>query len=670
MHTSGCTVEAYAEAKRLQIDFLRSVSVTDYRDSRFGYKVLRIPYRDADGNEPAVRLRAALLKDEGGDNRFLWRKGSKPFLYGLWRLDHARAAGYVVIVEGESDCHTLWQYGIPAVGVPGAGNWREERDAEYLEGIERVYVVIEPDSGGEAVLDWLAHSRIRDRAWLVELGEHKDPSALHIADPRRFSERWQASLERAEPWRERAEVEVEAIAGSIARWTPSTNGSRVSGSRIPRTDLGNAQRFAAEHAAWLRHVRDRRMWLGWDGIRWRRDATGDAERAAKQTVRRLFEDAVGLEGDERRAAVGWALASQSEARIRAMFKLAATEPQIALAPDALDRDPWKFSCANGTLDLRTGELRPHDAADLITLGTDIAYSPAATCGRWQRFLREIFANDPELIAFVQRLVGYCLTGDIREHLLAVLHGPGCNGKSTFIGVLKRLLGDYAVTAAFDTFMRQRNRGGPRNDLARLHRARLVTAAESGEGRRLDEATVKEITGGDTIAARFLYGEHFEFIPQFKLVLVTNHCPRVDGDDDAIWRRLRLVPFEQSFEGREDRELGAKLEAELPGILAWAVEGCLAWLRDGIGEAAAVTHATAEYRQDEDLLGAFLAERCVTHGEVATADFREAYEQYCREVGEQPLGASVLGKRLAKRGIHRDQRSDGDRGRVYRGVSLR
>ena len=182
--------------------------------------------------------------------------------------------------------------------------------------------------------------------------------------------------------------------------------------------------------------------------------------------------------------------------------------------------------------------------------------------------------------------------------------------------------------------------------------------------------MKEITGGDTIAVRFLYGEHFEYTPQFKLMLVTNHRPRVDGDDDAIWRRLRLIPFEQSFEGREDRALSTKLKAELPGILAWAVQGCLAWQRDGLGQATAITRATAEYRQDEDVLGAFLEERCVTAGETATDAFREAYESYYKDIGEKPLSASVLGRRVGKRGIRRERQSDGERQRIYRGVTLK
>jgi putative DNA primase/helicase len=436
----------------------------------------------------------------------------------------------------------------------------------------------------------------------------------------------------------------------------------------PYTDTGNAERFAAAHADRLRYLRERGHWIVWRDGRWRKDTTGDAERAAKAVARSLYADASQLDGEEAKKAAQWGLTSQAEPRIRAQLSLAGSEPDVVISAGQLDGDPYLLACSNGVLDLRTSELRPARPDDLISLGTDIPYRPSAGCPRWLNFLGEVFGGDEELIAFLRRFVGYCLTGDVREHVLAVFHGSGANGKSTLIGVLRHLLGDLAVTAAFDTFMRQRDRG-PRNDLARLHRARLVTAAESGEGRRLDEATVKEITGGDVIAARFLYGEHFEFTPQFKLVLVTNHPPKVDGDDDAIWRRLRLVPFEQSFEGREERDLTDTLEAELPGILAWAVRGCLEWQEEGLGEASAITRATADYRADEDVLGAFLAERCVLHGESSTRELRAAYEAYCADVGERPLGAKALGKRLAKREIRRSRRSSGSE-HVYGGVSLR
>ena len=454
------------------------------------------------------------------------------------------------------------------------------------------------------------------------------------------------------------DADVEQIVASVCNYEPAD---------LPtRTDLGNAELFTRLHSEHVKHVKERRMWLYWRGGRWRQDATGEAARAAKATSRELLRLAVNLEGDAQKQAVRWALASQSDARVRAMLSLASTEPEIVLAADELDADPFALVAANGVVDLRNGELGEPDPAELLTLGTDVEFDPDADCPRWDRFLEEIFGADHELIGFVRRFCGYCLTGDTREHVLVVLHGAGCNGKSTFVAVLRQLLGEHAAAAAFETFMRQRDRG-PRNDLARLHRARLVTAAESSEDRQLDEATVKEITGGDAIAARFLYGEHFEFTPRFKLVLVSNHRPRVDGGDDAIWRRIRLVPFEQSFEGREDKQLVAKLEAELPGILAWAVEGCLEWQAEGLGEAGAVTRATAEYRQDEDVLGSFLSDRCTLDGKVATTKLREAYVEFCEDLGEKPLTASVLGKRLGKRGIRRSQ--SGKR-RSYEGVSLR
>ena len=340
------------------------------------------------------------------------------------------------------------------------------------------------------------------------------------------------------------------------------------------TDLGNAETLVDRHGDRLRHVRQQRVWLYHHAGRWHRDETGEAERAAKDVARRALVDAAELNGEEQKAAVKWALQSQSEPRVRACLGLASTESEIALSADQLDADPYLLACPNGTVDLRTGELREHRPEDLISRGTEVAYDPRAKAPRWHRFLGEVFAEDEELIAFIKRVVGYCLTGDTREHVAFVFHGAGCNGKTVFTETIKHLLGDLAVTASFDSFVRSRGDRGPRNDLARLHRARLVTASESGEGRKLDEATVKTLSGGDTVTARFLYGEHFEFRPHFKLAMITNHRPRVDGDDDAIWRRLRLIPFEQSFEGREDHDLPAKLAAELPGILRWALGGCL------------------------------------------------------------------------------------------------
>ena len=434
---------------------------------------------------------------------------------------------------------------------------------------------------------------------------------------------------------------------------------------FPLTDLGNAERLVALHGDAMRFVPGL-GWHVWDGGRWRVDDTGEVQRRAKHAARKRLHDAAECrDADDRKAIVKWASASESEPRLRAAVTLAQSEEPVVARPADLDRDSYLLNCANGTIDLRTGQLRVPTQADLITLATPVPYEPAAECPRWQRFLLEIFAGDIELVAFMHRLFGYALTGDTREEVLIVLHGAGCNGKSTLLAVIRRLLGEYASAASFETFMRARGDRGPRNDLARLHRARLVTAAESGEGRRLDEATIKEVTGRDTIAARFLYGEHFEFTPQFKLVLSTNHKPKVDGSDDALWRRLRLIPFTESFEGRRDKGLADTLEHEIAGILAWAVQGCLDWQQHGLGEPSAIKAATNEYRQDEDLLGAFLADHCQPDGEVPADQLRAAYTTYCEDAGEKPLPASTLGKQLSRRGIHKHKRTG-----TYRGISLR
>jgi putative DNA primase/helicase len=475
-----------------------------------------------------------------------------------------------------------------------------------------------------------------------------------------------------------AGCETEAVLDALGLdWSDLFPGSEKNGSSPPvkrerpvenLTDLGNARRLVAQHGRDLHYCYPWRSWLAWDGRRWRRDDFGEVERRAKLTVGSIYGEAErGGDEKERGKRAAHAIRSEADARIRAMIDLARSELCVPVLPENLDAEPWLLACANGTIDLRTGELRAHERDDLLTLGTDLAYDADADCPRWRRFLEEVLV-DPELIAFVQRAVGYSLTGDGREHALFVCHGSGCNGKTTFVEILKRVAGEFAQTAAFDTFARTRGDRGPRNDLARLHRARLVIASESGEGRRLDEATVKVLTGGDTVAARFLYGEHFEFRPAFKLWLVTNHRPRVDGDDDAIWRRLRLIPFEQSFEGREDRDLAAALEVELPGILRWAIEGCVEWQRNGLGTAAAVERATREYREDEDVLGAFLAERCSLTSEVEAARLRDAYEGFCAELGEPPLSPSALGQRLRKRGIRSERGAKGRR--TYVGASLR
>ena len=496
------------------------------------------------------------------------------------------------------------------------------------------------------------------------------------------------------------ETEIQQIAASTARYTPATRYSPAEGNgRIGEgpppgggnghppaaggapvvagppgyalTDMGNAQRLVALHGSHLRYCYDWGAWLTWDGRRWQKDHVGAVEYQAKQTVRTIYQEA-GREADDAaaKALVKHAFRSQNKARVDALVSLAQSEPDIPLRPEDLDTNPWAVNVRNGTLDLRTGRLRSHEPTDLITKLAPVPYEPGATCPLWEAFLDRIMAGNEALIGFLQRAVGYALTGSTRAQVMFILYGEGANGKSTFLETLQTLFGDYAQQSDAATFA-VRQHDGPRNDVARLMGARLVATIETEEGQRLSEVLVKQVTGGDTITARFLHQEFFEFKPQFKLFLATNHKPEIWGTDHAIWRRIRLIPFTVTIPPAEqDEALPDKLVAELPGILAWAVEGCRQWLEQGLEEPDAVRAATGAYRDEMDLLAGFLSACCVleTRAQVWARDLYRAYQAWCQENGERELAQRTFGRKLTERGVKK-QRSTGGK-YVYLGLGLR
>lgn len=417
------------------------------------------------------------------------------------------------------------------------------------------------------------------------------------------------------------------------------------------TDAGNAEQFAYLHAGHLRYVADTQRWIIWDESRWTDAVDGDLIRAAKVTAQALLQYAVQVEGDDaQKAAIAWALGSANLRRIKAMIEIASAEDNIEIRAADLDADPFLLNVTNGTVDLRKGTLRPHDRADFITKLVPITYDPEATCPRWNQFLEEIFAKDTDLIAFVQRAVGYSLSGDTREHALFLLWGTGCNGKSVFVEVLRALLGNFSVTAPISTFTAKRDNGGPTNDLAMLRGARIVTVQESDQGARFSEAIVKSLTGGDAITARFLNKEFFTFMPAFKAWIATNYKPKVKGTDDGFWRRVRLIPFLVSFLDRQDKELVTTLRAELPGILNWAIDGCIGWLTSGLGMAKAVTEATNEYRSESDSVADFMADCLLVNSDASITSKRlyEIYTKWCDVNADKPLSKKVLNQNLIQR----------------------
>lgn len=453
--------------------------------------------------------------------------------------------------------------------------------------------------------------------------------------------------------------------------TATGTNTTINNEPIHLSDMGNGRRLYLRHGRDLLYCNRWNSWLIWDGQRYTRDESDEIERRAKDTVRAMYAEAAALPDEEARTALAkHALKSEAGQRSREMINAARSEEGIAATPGAFDRDPWLLNVDNGTIDLHSGQLRAARREDRITKLAPVVYDPNATCSTWLAFLDRVMDGKQELIDFLQRAVGYTLTGDISEHCLFLLFGSGRNGKSTFVETLSALLSDYALTTSTDTLLVQRAGGIP-NDLARLVGARLVSASESEAGRNLAEALVKQLTGGDTISARFLHAEFFDFKPAFKLWFRTNHKPTIRGTDDGIWSRIKLIPFTQRIPDSEmDKHLPDRLLAELPGILAWAVAGCLAWQRHGLGTPEAVTTATSEYRAEMDVLATFLADRC-TIGQDHRCTAKELYASYttwAEENGEKVVSQRAFGLRLAERGFINARATGGSR--LWAGLKVR
>jgi putative DNA primase/helicase len=431
-------------------------------------------------------------------------------------------------------------------------------------------------------------------------------------------------------------------------------------------DRGNGERLAALHGADLRYCWPWKKWLIWDGRRWKTDDSGAIAARAKSTVRSIYKEAAACEDDLKRDRLGkWAAKSEKREAMSAMVDLARSEAGIPILPDQLDTHPWLLNCQNGTLDLRTGKLRQHRQADRLTQLLPHDYIPDAKAPRWIQFLEEVFLGNQELIQFVQRLCGYLLTGSTQDHVLPIFHGKGANGKSVLVETILSVMDrDYAMKGHHDFLMAKS--GGHPTDTADLFGKRFVACTESDEGKNLAESFIKELTGGDRLRARRMREDFWEFIATHKVLLATNSKPQIRGTNEGIWRRICLIPFDASFRGAEaDPKLTEKLRSELPGILAWCVQGCLDWQCIGLDRPDEVNIATSEYRQDEDLIGKFVEECCTQDAndcEGATNLYR-AYREYSGSDTKQ----TAFGKALVERGFDKAKLS----GRVtYIRIGLR
>lgn len=423
--------------------------------------------------------------------------------------------------------------------------------------------------------------------------------------------------------------------------------------------------FTREHRDRLRFDHHAGKWFLWDGTRWRREETKLAYRWAHQKAKTLAANT-----DNAKAILG----AGKAAFAAGVERLAQADRAFAVTSEIWDADPFLLGTPGGTVDLRTGNVRPATRKDYITKLTAVAPADTPDCPRWLAFLNEATRGNAGLIRFLQQWCGYSLTGSILEHALLFLHGNGGNGKGVWLNTVSHIMADYCRTAAMDTFTASKNDRHP-TDLAALKGARMVCASETEEGRAWSEVRIKQLTGGDRIAARFMRQDFFEFNPTFKLTVIGNHVPELHNVDDAARRRFNLAPFTHK-PPVVDKNLEEKLRAEWPAILRWMIDGCLDWLANGLIRPDVVTASTADYFSDQDLLAQWIEECCERTDEDGApakdtiASLIASWRNYAKSRGDEPGSSKGFGTAMRSRGFAPFRNQYGFRGRGFKGIRVR
>jgi len=481
------------------------------------------------------------------------------------------------------------------------------------------------------------------------------------------------TVETPEPMtREEEEARIEAIARAMDE---DDKRREYQGSldvlcmNYPRTDIGNNKRFIQRFGKDILYCHPWKVWFIWQGTHWALDESGKIMAYGKYTANRIEDEAGKLPGEhERKTMYAWSGASQGYNRIKSLIALSASD--VPIMPAGLDANKNLLNFPNGTLEIDTGTFREHRQADLCSKVMGAPYDLDTDCPVWKRFIGEIFEDNEDLIKFVQRAMGYTLTASIKERAIFLCYGSGANGKSTLLNTIAAAMGDYARQTESSTFTVQK-RESVRNDLAALKGSRLVLALESGKDKKLDEAIVKQVSGGDKIAARFLFKEYFEYTPEFKIWWGFNHRPRIDDCTESIWDRIKLIPFNLRIpEERRDLNLPDNLLNELPGIINWMLEGLQEYRRIGLAEPDIVRAATAEYQEEQDILGEWIRENCVKGPGYWTprAELYTSYHTWSTGRQENPMSPRKFGIEIGDR-FKRDR--DGMTGKVgYKGIRLK
>ena len=587
------------------------------------------------------------------------RKMAPPEPRPLYNHPGIASAEQVILVEGEKCAQALIEAGIIATtAMHGANAPVDKTDWSPLSGKA---VLIWPDrdkpgfgyaeAASQAVLTAGAISCAillppddKPEGWdaFDALAENFDVAGFIAAGPRLVVQSLDDELG---PFRDASDVDPQAACDSDAT--------------VWGTDDALAISFTRRYHRDWRYVALWGKWLMWDGRRWRAEDT----LAASDLIRQVCRHAA-VRADSSKVAAKLAASST----VSGVERLARSDRRHAATSDEWDADIWLLNTPGGVVDLRTGRMRPHDRGDRMT--KIAAATPQGSSPLWLAFIDQITQGDRGYAQYLQRFAGYCLTGSTQEHALFFLYGTGANGKSVFVNTLFTLLGDYAANAPMDTFMETRGDRHP-TDLAGLRGSRFVGATETEQGRRWNESKIKEITGGDRVSARFMRQDFFTYVPQFKLVIAGNHKPAIRNIDEAMRRRLHLIPFTITVPPeKRDKQLQTKLLAEANGIFSWGVEGCLAWQREGLRQPQSVLDATDEYFEAEDALGRWLEERCVrqANAKALTAELFSDWKQWAEAAGEFVGSQKRFADLLLTRGLEKWRNGMGLRG--FQGVGLK
>lgn len=463
--------------------------------------------------------------------------------------------------------------------------------------------------------------------------------------------------------------------GNISDGYSITIGSTEPSRPVLRTmdDMGNAMRIIDMFGDKIRYNHVEKRWMYYDERRWCYDDTGAIFRIADSMIENMSKEMEYYvrengENDELTEAMKKHIKNSRSNKAKKNMT-AELQHHIPVLPIDLDRHKTIINAPNGLINLKTGELFPHDPEKFITKILSVEYTDHADCPQWLSFLDDIFSGDKDLIRYIQKAIGYSMTGSTSEQCVFFMYGTGRNGKSTFLEVIRDIFGGYITNIQPETIMvKNGNTGAANSDIARLKGARMVTSVEPNEGMRINEGLLKQLTGDDVVTARKLYSDEFEFKPEFKLWMATNHKPIIRGTDTGIWRRIHLIPFTvQIPEEKVDRKLPYKLKAELPAILKWCIDGCILWQREGLGMPAAVLRSVQEYRKEMDVISVFIEACCVegVNESVNASRLFSAYAQWCGENNEYCMSNTKFGVEMAKK----YQKIHSPNGNFYKGLNL-